>query len=171
MDNSQPQLNTVRVQLPDNVKSVRVMPGGDLLFTTHDVHLIDKLKQVGFEIVEREFKLHVSCKDIKTFEAIFKDVKYESRQNSDKFIATVVLDNKEQYDNYLKLGNDPSNECRIKPYKQRFTMGHSDASQNLTSQYQRNPQKGYDNENSGNGGKGGKGKGGKGGKGKGGKGY
>jgi hypothetical protein len=164
MTESQSKLTTGRFKLPDSLtKNAQRMQfiGDDLLVYTENLpELTSVLEQLGFTIVEREYKLHVSANNEEIFKSVFGEVKSESRtSDAGKFIATVTLDSKEEYNKFLELGNDQSNGCRIKPFKFRFTPRNRETSPDNSSQYQRQPERGL---GKGGKGKGGKGKGGKG---------
>jgi hypothetical protein len=70
------------------------------------------------------YKLHVSADSEDRFHEQFVAVPFENRSNSDRFIATVTVDNEEDYNRLLSI--DPETGVRVRPFRARFANLHSD---------------------------------------------
>ena len=151
--------STVRLSFPneslkDSIKNMKIIGGDLLLYVSEDqVESVTQFySNLGFTTVDRVFKLHVSTQDEQSFTRIFGDVTHEVRETTPRFITTLSLTDKDEYDKLLALhGND----CVVKPFKFRYSSLRStdqdDASDtNERVQYNRTQytqQKRYDNQN------------------------
>ena len=121
---------TIRFSFPDgmldNIERMRLIGNDILVYTTEDSveSLSDNFKNMNFNLVEREYKLHVSTLDEETFKRVFGDIEYETRPSIDnRFIATVVTDTMEDYTRFLSYSE---NDVRVKPYNPRYAKAKSD---------------------------------------------
>lgn len=125
---NQVDITTVRLAFPqecmEQVMKFRII-GNDLLLyipkTANRKDIIDKYISKGFNVIEKEFKLHISAQNKEDFISVFGDIKYEDRSNGTKFICTVTLLTEEEYDKFIKIGQTKECKCRIRPYKQLFS--------------------------------------------------
>jgi len=157
-------ITTLRLSFPenflDNVKNMKLI-GKDLLFYVGEddkESLSKSLQEMGLEVIDRVYKIHASAENETNFKNVLGDIAHEVRENSQssRYIATISVDSKEEYDRILELNGD---ECFIKPYKARYSVfrkqsddDYSDTRENIqaskkyqSSQQNGNQKKQYDN--------------------------
>lgn len=128
MSQNQEHLKALRFELPqehiNDIIKLRII-GKDILVYCLE-NKTDEIKKSlidhGFNIVEREYKVHVSARSKEDFMKSFGNIKYDDRSNGDKFIATVTAENEEEYNKYLDIGKDRTKNCLVKPYKPKFAQ-------------------------------------------------
>ena len=147
------RLSTIRFSLPEDllesVKNMKIV-GRDLLFYVpeEEVESVTKTcSDMGLNVVDRVFKLHASTQDEATFKRIFGDVEFEVRESLNRFIATISVDSKDEYDRLLALHGE---DAVVKPFKVRYSNSrrsddddHSDTNENVMEQKQSRSQTGY----------------------------
>jgi len=118
------QVSTVRVGLPkeitDNTQNIKILGNDILLYVNKDN--LEKVKSnitdLGLTIINRIYKIHVSAPSKEVFETIFKkylsEIKYDIRNNNNRFIVTITTDNDKDYAKYLELDSDV---VLVKPFK------------------------------------------------------
>ena len=120
-------LSTVRVSIPlecmKDVYNMKII-GYDILFYVNKDKLNNfnsSIKKAGLNIVSKIYKLHVSAPSKAVFESIFKkylnSIQYDDRSNPNRFIATLKIDNEDEYNKYLDLDCDI---CLVKPFKTTY---------------------------------------------------
>ena len=83
--------------------------------------LTNSLTSPKLHVVPRDYHIHVSAKDKKTFLSCITDLsedKYTVYSTTPRFIAKVTLDSKTEYDKLLNLQTDL--DIRIKTYVSKF---------------------------------------------------
>jgi len=127
---NEPGRATIRFSFPegmlDNIERMRLIGNDIIVYTTEDSveSLIDNFKTMNFNLVEREYKLHVSTPDKKSFEEVFGDIEYETRSSIDnRFIVTIVTDTMDDYNKFLSYNE---NDIRVKPFNPRYAKVKSD---------------------------------------------
>lgn len=125
VSNQESHLNTLRFSLPTElqnmVRSMKLL-GNDLLVYFDESNtdsVSEKFTEMGFEVVERQYKVHVSGPSSE-FATHFSS--YESEVRGEN-VFTVVAKNREQYDELLAMEVDG---FRIRPYRQRFANVRSE---------------------------------------------
>jgi hypothetical protein len=116
-------LKSLRFNLPidclNGIARIKMIGQDVLVYVENDN--FDSVKKSyidhGFKFVEREYKVHVSAQSKEEFEKLFEKVKYEDRSSEGRFIATITASSEEEYNKYLTIGTDPSNNCHVKPFK------------------------------------------------------
>lgn len=119
--NETQRLTTIRFSLPSDVASMvkNMKPiGEDLLVYVRDTDVksvTDKFTGMGLKPVQREYKLHISAPSEEVFTNVFGNVEKEVRESPNKYVATVTVATKEEYDKLLELNG--TNECRVKSFR------------------------------------------------------
>jgi hypothetical protein len=133
------RLSTVRFSLPESllesVKNMKIV-GKDLLFyvAEEDVAFVNQTcSEMGLSVVERVFRLHASAPSEEVFRNVFGDVEHETRESSSRYIATLTVESREEYDRLLSLHGEQ--EVVVKPFKARYSgMRRSDDDQSDTNE-------------------------------------
>ena len=128
--NQESRLSTIRFSFPEtqleSVKNMKII-GRDLLLyvSEEDVENVTQVYSgLGFNVVDRVFKLHASTQDEATFNRVFGNVERDVRDSSSRYIATITVDSKEEYDRLVALHGE---DCVVKPFKARYsTVKHND---------------------------------------------
>lgn len=150
---------TLRFSFPEpalaGVSRMRII-GNDLLIYTTGENTQEEFTKMNFSVVERQYKLHVSALNEKTFKDAFGDVEIlENRSTSERFIATIEASDQEQYREFL--GKD-SRDLRVKQFRARYAnTQHEEGERRPYQNYNQNWKgngKGYNNYDQQNGGKG-----------------
>ena len=145
---------TLRFSFPESalagVSRMRII-GNDLLIYTTGENTQEEFTKMNFSVVERQYKLHVSALNEKTFKDAFGDVEIlENRSTSERFIATIEASDQEQYREFL--GKD-SRDLRVKQFRAKYANtqyeeGERRPYQNYNQNYNQNWKgngKGYNN--------------------------
>jgi hypothetical protein len=133
------RLSTVRFSLPEalleSVKNMKIV-GKDLLFYVADedvVSVTQVCSDMGLSVVERVFRLHASAPSEEVFRNVFGDVEHETRESSSRYIATLTVESRDEYDRLLSLHGEQ--EVVVKPFKARYSnMRRSDDDQSDTNE-------------------------------------
>jgi len=122
--NESTRLNTLRFSFPsgllENVQSIKII-GQDLLFYVSEdasQSIVDSVQNMGFKVVDRVYKLHASAQDEESFKNILGDIEHELRDSGSRYIATINLDSKDEYDRILALNCET---CFVKPFKAKYS--------------------------------------------------
>ena len=141
------RLSTVRFSLPENllesVKNMKIV-GRDLLFYVSEEEVgsvTQTCTDMGLSVVDRVFRLHASTQDEATFKRVFGNVDHEMRESQGgRYIATISVDSKEEYDRLLALHGE---DAVVKPFKARYSNikrsdddDHSDTNERVMEQKQ-----------------------------------
>jgi len=118
------RLSTLRFSFPEgviaNVQNMKIIGRDILLYVQEEsCESVTQLMQgMGLETVERVYKLHASAQDEATFKSALGDVVHEVRDSTGRYIATITLDSKDEYDRILSLNSE---SCFVKPFKARYS--------------------------------------------------
>lgn len=133
------RFSTVRFSLPESllesVKNMKIV-GKDLLFyvSEEDVASVSQTcSEMGLSVVERVFRLHASAPSEEVFRNVFGEVDHETRESSSRYIATITVESRDEYDRLLELHGEQ--EVVVKPFKARYSgMRRSDDDQSDTNE-------------------------------------
>ena len=115
------RLTTIRFSLPSDVSGMvkNMKPiGNDLLVYVRDTDVksvTEKFTGMGLTPVQREYKLHISSPSEEVFTKVFGSLEKEVRESPNKYVVTVSVGSKEEYDKLLELNG--TSDCRVKPFR------------------------------------------------------
>jgi hypothetical protein len=120
-ENETQRLTTIRFSLPSDVSGLvkNMKPiGDDLLVYVRDTDVksvTEKFTGMGLTPVQREYKLHISSPSEEVFTKVFGSLEKEVRESPNKYVVTVTVGSKEEYDKLLELSG--TSDCRVKPFR------------------------------------------------------
>jgi hypothetical protein len=118
------RLSTLRFSFPEgviaNVQNMKIIGRDILLYVQEESceSITKSMQEMGLETVERVYKLHASAQDEATFKSALGDIVHEVRDSAGRYIATITLDSKDEYDRILSLNSE---SCFVKPFKARYS--------------------------------------------------
>ena len=143
---------TLRFSFPESalvgVSRMRII-GNDLLVYTTGDKTQEEFTKMNFSVVERQYKLHVSALNEKTFKDAFGDVEiFENRSTSERFIATIEASDQSQYHEFLAKD---SRDLRVKQFRVRYANTNNEEGERRQYQNYQNYNQNYNQNWKGNG--------------------